>query len=256
MRVIIFVSILVSCLFSCGRKTHSESRPANVFGDDDRIPVSSEDYPFSAIGRLSIGCTATLISKRHILTAAHCVYTASGERSASNLTFTPNQINGRGRVVARTRLIGAGTTVPYSDVSTYDKDWAVLEVDQDLGSQFGYIHLVNHRPSAGERIAIAGYSGDYQSGRTATVHENCLVHGRNNQSFLHDCDVTPGASGAAVLMVLPGETGYSVVGVESGERHGTSAPTEYYDQYDDLNANVAVSSSVFFAPVRELIRGN
>jgi hypothetical protein len=33
----------------------------NVFGKDNRIPVESTDYPWRAIGKLSMGCTGALV---------------------------------------------------------------------------------------------------------------------------------------------------------------------------------------------------
>jgi V8-like Glu-specific endopeptidase len=33
----------------------------NVFGVDDRTPMESTKYPWSAIGKLSTGCTGTLV---------------------------------------------------------------------------------------------------------------------------------------------------------------------------------------------------
>ncbi len=33
----------------------------NIFGKDDRIPVTSTEYPWRAIGKISNGCTGALI---------------------------------------------------------------------------------------------------------------------------------------------------------------------------------------------------
>jgi len=41
------------------KATLTETR--NIFGKDDRIAVTSTSYPWRAIGRLSTGCTGTLI---------------------------------------------------------------------------------------------------------------------------------------------------------------------------------------------------
>ena len=53
------LSMLSRARTKLSKGTLGESR--NIFGKDDRIAVTSTEYPWRAIGKISTGCTGTLV---------------------------------------------------------------------------------------------------------------------------------------------------------------------------------------------------
>jgi V8-like Glu-specific endopeptidase len=243
----------------------------NIYGHDDRIPMTNTQQPWSAIGRLRSSpdargmidiCTATLVENDVILTAAHCFFD-KGTVKNGDFFFQPMMVNGASPVTAHVISVVYDTRYPsMSEDQAIGHDWALAKLDQDLGSAQGTIpvydadpFLLSNLTSTEKAITLVGYSGDYNDGKTATISKNCSVRKSGMGSIMyHDCSMTPGASGGP-LLIQTRDDKWVVVGVNVAERVD-SAGHEYHDPtYADSNANLAVSSVEFFGQWKKLIDG-
>ena len=58
-----------------------------VFGDDDRVRIDpatdGKKFPYTSIMRVSTGCSGIMVTKKHLLTAAHCVHDGQQYRQSA-----------------------------------------------------------------------------------------------------------------------------------------------------------------------------
>ena len=203
---------------------------------DDRIPMTSHSYPWSAIGRLQSlvdetrisFCTGSLIAPDVVLTNAHCVVDPETHQIKTDITFKPNLVNGRvddEADIATVVDIIYGTDFSDSDTVPHPNDWAFVKLDRPLGDKYGTLAWIPLAMSDllntyGGELILAGYSGDFPEkspGRTAGVHDGCSILGEAQGSLLHDCDTFGGSSGGPILAVIEDE--FRIVALNSAERY-------------------------------------
>jgi len=195
-----------------------------IIGRDDRLPVTSRSYPWSAIGQLqfvngdSSGyCTGVLISADVVLTNAHCVINPGTSQGYQQLVFLPNLINGRLRDetdATPVEAAWAATDFQQDDGPPNPDDWALLKLSQPLGDRYGTIGLaplplstLTHSDYQ-ENLMMVGYSGDFPArnpGLTAGFHAGCSILGVTEGSLIHNCDTTGGSSGGPILGIVDEE---------------------------------------------------
>lgn len=205
-----------------------------IIGPDNRQPVYSSAYPWSAVGQIvgfmpdgsSYSCTGTLIADDIVLTNAHCaVNSATGEYS-QRIVFLPNLVNGRltnnDDAAAVTGML-LGTDFAEGRSPEPD-DWALMSIDKPLGQTYGTIGLAP-LPSEvlisdfAETLIMVGYSGDFPAenpGQTASAHKGCSIVEEALSVLLHLCDTTGGASGGPILALVDGE--YQIVALHAAGR--------------------------------------
>ncbi|BAZ04240.1 glutamyl endopeptidase [Calothrix sp. NIES-3974] len=204
-----------------------------IIGWDDRVPMLSRRYPWSAIGRVQgfdrqgkgYHCTGTLISDDVVLTNAHCVINPETGQFSQRIQFLPNVINGqvtnRDDVAEVTEVV-YGTDFSGSGLENQVNDWALLKLDQPIGLKYGYLGW-KALPSStlirnqGKYIFV-GYSGDFPNnnrkgyefftagpGWTASVQNGCSIVREERGVLFHDCDTTGGSSGGAIIAIIGGQ---------------------------------------------------
>jgi V8-like Glu-specific endopeptidase len=178
-----------------------------IISDDERLPVRSRAFPWSAIGQVTwtvpntgtYTCTGTLISKDLVITNAHCLVENIDSKTGKlkqPIFFSPSMKEGKILEKEPAKVIAFDYGQEFQKGNIAD-DWAIFKLDKPLGEKYGYLGWRNLNLSDAsvlkvlrDQIRLAGYSGDFpnqklreqlnlggEQGETAGVHVGCNIDG-------------------------------------------------------------------------------
>ena len=209
-----------------------------ISGDDGRDAVRfNGGWPWVAVGRLDLPngghCSATLIERDRILTAAHCLADGDGGHvDPAELVFWAGLDDGSSRASARGRhaTVESGLELDAAGMPvSFEQDWAIVELDRQLydGGWLRPVPLASrddalHAAGMRAELAQAGYSGDQRENLTRNKVCRSLGQIYDGRMMLHDCDATFGDSGSPVMLVDGGDAWIAGVHVAVGRVEGRS----------------------------------
>lgn len=214
-----------------------------VYGLDDRVCIDprrqSRDYPFSTVVKVSTGCTGTLVTHNHVLTAAHCIHNGSDYLPGYNtlkVGFLRPKGTFRWYPVSHT-FLPFGWRLQRQIGPRYD--YAVLTLKRKQRRQpmpIGVSHI-DERADPNPTVYFSAYPDDKPS--NSLCYRSCRVKVYDNDLLYFHCDAQPGSSGAGIYSFQWNEATQTyerrVVGVFSGNRWRFDG-----QEFGATNYNVAI----------------
>ena len=205
-----------------------------------RLHVEAMEYPWSTVGRLNMAgkryCSAVLISERHILTAAHCLWNPVTRDfwPATSIHFIPGYQGGEAPLATLARSYAVADSWAPGHL---EEDWAVIELEDPVGQTAGWVPMGKIEPGA--PLAQLGYRAE--SPHAMSLDYGCAMLAADQRFLWNDCEAARGDSGGPLFAFLP--DGPRLIGITVAAGHalgkistGTVAITGILDQKRYPNA--------------------
>ena len=185
--------------------SHTDTR--DIFGKDDRVRVrDTGQHPYAAVGQLDawwddgngLSCTAAMVGRYHVLTAAHCVYDPANGGEADFVDFIAGR-DGDEKPFGTVSGIDVRIDKNYPATESSADDYALVTLEEPLGDDTGWFGYGNYKTGSFERMAVnsAGYPGD-RGGGDVMYRQSGRVSYASTYKIMSRIDVAQGQSGSPI----------------------------------------------------------
>lgn len=255
---------LILALVICHQAHADILKSFNIFDDNEMTELTDTAFPWQTVGRLDkpdgSHCTATLIDKNIIVTAAHCFVDGnSHEIIKGDYQFQPGMKHGGSTYSSGITTITVGTKDPDNDRA---HDWALAKLEQPLGEKVGWMGMTS-MPNASQKfgqkiiesgLTMVGYGEDFMYGHTPSVESNCGLKGfdSNLKIAFHNCSTSKGSSGGPIFVSPTDGSSHQILAINVAERRHGSDSSLTGIPYSENDANIAIFVQLVFKAFEEL----
>jgi V8-like Glu-specific endopeptidase len=212
----------------------------SVVGKDSRTHQKPNKYPFTAMGKIEIGCSGTFIGSNVVMTAGHCVHYKNEWHRYLKIHREKGCFPKEGIVYEWSHAIAYKHWIEHSSPD-YDIAWIIYESSSPVTMPF-----TSRTPAEGTRIYIYGYPADKIG--SCLYGSTCGLSKRTKDRLAYQCDTFGGESGSAIYYhkkglweshgkpMIIGVHGYGTEDFKNGYNKGTRLTKAYADTAKEIIA--------------------